>query len=190
MKSDQQRGFTLIELLVVIAIIAVLAVVVILALNPAELLKQARDSNRISDMATLNSAVSLYLADGQSFTGWSSTTCRSDSSAGISTGCGGRFSVAATTATSSSRAVDGTGWIPLNFTLISSGSPIGQLPTDPVRDGTFYYAFAASTTTSVFEANANMESTRYANGGSSNVESTDGGSDPNIYEVGTKLSGL
>src|SRR5258708_6841103 len=59
----KRQGFTLIELLVVIAIIAVLSVVVILSLNPAELLRQARDSNRISDMATLKSAVSLYLAD-------------------------------------------------------------------------------------------------------------------------------
>src|SRR3989338_2108717 len=47
------KGFTLIELLVVIAIIAVLAVAVILTLNPAELLKQARDSTRVSDMSTL-----------------------------------------------------------------------------------------------------------------------------------------
>ncbi len=57
------KGFTLIELLVVIAIIAILAVVVILTLNPAQLLAQARDSNRTSDMATLKSAISLYLAD-------------------------------------------------------------------------------------------------------------------------------
>ena len=57
------KGFTLIELLVVIAIIAVLAVVVILTLNPAALLQEARDANRVSDMATLKSALSLYLAD-------------------------------------------------------------------------------------------------------------------------------
>src|SRR3989338_10096227 len=56
-------GFTLIELLVVIAIVAVLSVVVVLALNPAELLRQARDSNRISDLATLKSALSFYSTD-------------------------------------------------------------------------------------------------------------------------------
>src|SRR5271163_765603 len=58
-----RKGFTLIELLVVIAIIAILAVVVILTLNPAELLRQARDSNRESDFATLKSAIGLYSAD-------------------------------------------------------------------------------------------------------------------------------
>src|SRR5471030_3210736 len=64
MKNTKNRsGFTLIELLVVIAIIAILSVVVILTLNPAELLRQARDSNRVSDFATLKSALGLYAAD-------------------------------------------------------------------------------------------------------------------------------
>jgi len=64
MKNNKtQKGFTLIELLVVIAIIAILAVVVVLTLNPAELLRQARDSNRISDFATIKSTISLYQED-------------------------------------------------------------------------------------------------------------------------------
>ena len=62
-------GFTLIELLVVIAIIAILAVVVVLTLNPAQLLAQSRDSNRISDMATLKSAIGLYITDQSGATG-------------------------------------------------------------------------------------------------------------------------
>src|SRR5271156_6624921 len=56
-----KKGFTLIELLVVIAIIAILSVVVILTLNPAELLRQSRDSDRISDLCTLRTALALYL---------------------------------------------------------------------------------------------------------------------------------
>ena len=58
-----QRGFTLVELLIVIAILAVLSVTVVVVLNPAELLKQARDSTRISDLASINSAIALYLTD-------------------------------------------------------------------------------------------------------------------------------
>src|ERR1700691_308696 len=58
-----KKGFTLIEILVVIAIIAILAAVVVLTLNPAELLRQSRDANRVSDMATLTSALSLYNTD-------------------------------------------------------------------------------------------------------------------------------
>jgi prepilin-type N-terminal cleavage/methylation domain-containing protein len=61
-----KRGFTLIELLVVVAIVAVLAAVVVLTLNPAGMLQEARDSGRLSDMATLQSAVSLSLADSPS----------------------------------------------------------------------------------------------------------------------------
>ena len=61
-----EGGFTLIELLVVIAIVSVLAVVVVVTLNPAGLLQEARDANRLSDMATLNSAISLSLADNPS----------------------------------------------------------------------------------------------------------------------------
>lgn len=188
MKSNQQKGFTLIELLIVIAIIAVLAVVVVLTLNPAELLKQARDSNRISDLTTLKSAVSLYLADGQSTSGWNSTTCYTDTIGAACSG-GARFSTVYTsTVSSTSRAVDSNGWVPINFTLISSGSPIGQLPKDPTSDTNYFYAYAASSTSGYFEINANMESARYQNGGSSDVESKDGGDNANLFETGTKLN--
>jgi prepilin-type N-terminal cleavage/methylation domain-containing protein len=57
MYVSSRKAFTLIELLVVIAIIAILAVVVVLTLNPAEILKQSRDSNRVSDMDTLTHAL-------------------------------------------------------------------------------------------------------------------------------------
>jgi prepilin-type N-terminal cleavage/methylation domain-containing protein len=60
---SSRRGFTLIELLVVIAIIAVLAIVVVLTLNPAQLLKQSRDSGRLSDMNTITSALNIYNED-------------------------------------------------------------------------------------------------------------------------------
>ena len=51
--NDRRESFTLIELLVVLALVAILSVVVILTLNPAELIKQARDSNRLSDLPQL-----------------------------------------------------------------------------------------------------------------------------------------
>jgi len=68
------KSFTLIELLVVVALIAVLAVAVILALNPSELLKQGRDSTRLSDLQNLNKSLSWFEADtgGTGFMGSSS----------------------------------------------------------------------------------------------------------------------
>jgi prepilin-type N-terminal cleavage/methylation domain-containing protein len=44
---NQVKGFTLIELLIVIAILAILATAVVLVLNPAQILAQARDAQRI-----------------------------------------------------------------------------------------------------------------------------------------------
>jgi len=60
-----QRSFTLIELLVVIAILAILAVAVVLVLNPAEFVRQSRDSARLQDLSTLNKALILYQVDGK-----------------------------------------------------------------------------------------------------------------------------
>lgn len=55
-----KRGFTLIELLIVMAILGVLAVVVLVAINPAEQLRRARDSGRISGTQQIGRAWSAY----------------------------------------------------------------------------------------------------------------------------------
>lgn len=182
-----RKGFTLIELLVVIAIIAILAAVVILTLNPGELLKQARDSNRISDLATLKSAIALYLSDvSVPSIAVNSTTCYASLSSAVCTGTT-RFSASltATSAQSGVFAVNGTGWVPVNFTAISSGSPLGALPKDPTNSGTLWYSYAADTTNTTYELNAKMESVKYSSGGNGNVESNDGGNNTTLYEVGT-----
>lgn len=185
MHTNAKKGFTLIELLVVIAIVAVLSVVVILTLNPAELLRQARDSNRVSDLSTLKSAISLYLADAASPDLGDAGHCYM-SIATTTDQCGSRFSAVANYEEegSVSRSVDGTGWLPVNLSSISSGAPVGNLPVDPTNNTTYFYAYAASTTAMTFEINANMESSRYVNGGSGDVESKDGGNSSDLYEVG------
>lgn len=45
-----EKSFTLIELLIVIGILTVLAVAVVLVLKPTDLVKQARDATRMSDL--------------------------------------------------------------------------------------------------------------------------------------------
>ena len=139
MKNYKNRsGFTLIELLVVIAIIAILSVVVILTLNPAELLRQARDSNRVSDMATLKSAISLFEADvatssasalgvyGNLYNSGNSVGSMALSSTYIGTGAlnwgYATSTVVTVSSTNTSRSINGTGWIPTNLSAISSGA--------------------------------------------------------------------
>ena len=54
------------ELLIVIAILAVLGAIVIFMLNPAETLKKARDSQRISDLSTIKIALGIYITSKKS----------------------------------------------------------------------------------------------------------------------------
>jgi len=205
-----QKGFTLIELLVVIAIIAILAVVVILTLNPAELLRQARDSNRVSDFATLKSALSLYATDvstttamfgasGQGGAGDGTYALFTASAAALGTTSTynstntavswGFLGAEIAIATNTSRSVGGTGWIPVNLNAISSGAPIATLPVDPITNSTnTTYVYAASST--VFKLAAHMESLKYSTNGSGDVETGDGGNTVNAYEQGTALTVL
>lgn len=200
--QQKQKGFTLIELLVVVSIIAILSVVVILTLNPAQMLKQARDSQRISDMSTLRSAISLYLADISSPAAnaiGASSTCYASAPPGTVSavaGCGSRMAagdtaIASTTITSSTLigGVSGVGWIPVNLSAVSAGSPIGSEPIDPINNATYFYSYATNASPNYqFEINAKMESIKYSASGTSDVESTDGGSSSTVFEVGTNLT--
>jgi len=180
-----KKGFTLIELLVVIAILAVLAVAVIVIINPAELLRQGRDSTRLSDLSALQNAIALYLADVKNPTIGHTNYCTASS-----TGGAGDYCPSTNVTISSSTAIDGNGWVPIDLSAISSGSPLSRLPLDPVNDEKYFYVYApTSTQTSTnYELNANMESTKYKSGGGSDVESTDGGNQSNVYEVGNDLT--
>lgn len=191
-----RRGFTLIELLVVIAIIAILAVVVVLTLNPAELLRQSRDSNRVSDMATISNALGLYTEDVGGNIGSSNVVYLSlpDSAATttIGTNCStiGLITLPSIYsyhcgASSTYRAVNGNGWVPVNFSLISSGAPFGDLPVDPINvsSSRFYYTYTVSGTN--YELTSAMESEAYGFGGSKDVISPDGGALTSVYEKGT-----
>ncbi len=190
-KQKSSSGFTLVELLVVIAIIAVLSTLVILYINPAELLKQARDSNRLADMDALKNAISLYLNDAQTPSLGVAGTCYEASAVGTdSSTCATYFATATTVTTSTSLALDSTGWVPVNFNQISSGDPISALPKDPLstNDASHIYSYIPSPTNTSYKLAATMESKQYGFGGDKDVVSNDNGLSTSTYEVGSALS--
>lgn len=157
------NGFTLIELVIVVAIIALLAGITVAILNPAEYIKQTRDSKRISDIMTIQTTMIASLANN-------------DIALVPTTGCGTCNSLAGTTA------VDGTGWI--IFDIVSEDGMktfLQNLPLDQVNDETYNYKYYSDGR--LFEINASLESERYQNN-----SVIDGGNDSTVYERGTSLT--
>lgn len=203
--KKRRRAFTLIELLIVIGIVAILAAVVVLVLNPAQLLAQARDSNRMSDLQTIGRGISLYTTDRNTLSLGSSsivyvslvdqnaTTTDGTDCAGfglpiLPNGWGYHCA-----ASSTHRNVDGTGWIPVNLTSISTGAPFGTLPIDPKNtaplscfgpDNGLYYTYVTDGRDWV--VTVSLESMKYMT--DNKVGEQDGGVDPVRVEIGSNRS--
>ena len=195
MKNTFSKGFTLVELLIVITILAALAAAVVVVLNPAELLAQARDAQRLSDMTTMRDAINLYISQVAAPNLCLGTPAGNACSTGHCTaGIAGPFAVACTT--NSSRVITGGGWVGVNFGVMPGGSPIAVLPIDPVNAGSFFYAFRG-TAVRTFELATRLESARHrgmmaADGGNSQSCTTfveQGTPAASCYfEVGTNLA--
>ena len=184
------RAFTLLELIIVIAVVSVLASAAAIIINPAEILAEARDAERISDARLLYQNISLLKnSNPRTFFGSQKTVYISlPDDAGVSCPshpglpslpsdwsyrCAPSFSF---------REVGGSGWIPANLLSISGGSPISSLPIDSDNtsaSGRYYMyipdglAFAVA-----------PESVKHLRG----TATRDGGYDFIRYEVGKDLS--
>jgi formylglycine-generating enzyme required for sulfatase activity len=152
-------------------------------------LKQSRDANRISDLATLNSAINLYNTDQGGAQGYSlglaSTTYISIPDPTASTTCGGlggnfasggQFTCGTAT---SSRNVNDTGWIPINFSNISAGSPISSLPVDPTNNTSSNLYYSYQTNGSTFRLVATPESQKYL---------ASAGTNPAMFMAGSNIT--
>ncbi|TSC51867.1 MAG: Uncharacterized protein LiPW41_814, partial [Parcubacteria group bacterium LiPW_41] len=129
----------------------------VIVINPTETLQKSRDSQRISDLATMKSAFGMYLTTTSSpqLDGTGGTiNDKCDGGTGANeelwvsvptavatisdatppsgwTQAGTSWQQSATVAAST--VTDGTGWIPVNFNGIIGGSPISNLPLDPTN---------------------------------------------------------
>ena len=217
------HGFTLLELLIVVSIIAILSVALVLVLDPAETLRKSRDAQRMSDLSTLKTAIGLYTTSTTTpYLGGNAnnngcnptpTTAWLYSATGpwiyyslpTSAGTVADLTLDGDTNTTSvgknvatPALTDSTGWIPVNFDTLIGGSPISNLPIDPVNTigsgdlvtaistSTLTYRYACSITPLAYEINAVFESSTYTTG-SDNKLTKDGGNSDNYYEVGTNL---
>lgn len=115
-KSSLGKGFTLIELLVVIGILSVLAVAALVTINPAEAQKKARDTQRIQDLATIQSIVEQYLNDHPGAVTLVTTTTKSN-------------------ADSSAKSCAGANWIGDSMTVAAGAlcSYANVVPVDPTN---------------------------------------------------------
>jgi prepilin-type N-terminal cleavage/methylation domain-containing protein len=218
-KTVKNQGFTLLELLIVIAIIAILSVILVLVLDPAETLKKSRDSQRMSDLATLKTALGLYSTSTVSplMGGASNAACKG-TSAGDATYAsvtdkifysyptesgtitdttldgGATYPLKNQVALATVAATNNTGWLPVNLSGLPGGSPISNLPIDPVNTITalgtvastdLVYRYVCSEYTLKYEIDARLESTAYTV--DDNKMAKDGGNNAAYYEVGTDL---
>ena len=200
--NTTKKGFTLLELLIVIGILAILSSVTVLVLNPAELLRQARDTQRINDLGAINNALALYSGTAATICLGTAGTRYSHANFGVSdasstaafgAACAGDTS---TVSTSTARTVLGSGWIPVDFGDISGGTPLAVLPVDPssgvsatkstIDSWPLIYWYEGSTASSTWELAAKMESARYKADGANDVSTNDGGTCSHWYEIGTE----
>ncbi len=198
MTNTLKKGFTLVELLIVIAVLAILIAAVIIVLNPGEILAQARDSQRVNDLASLKNSLNLFIIQ----TGGGSPELGSCPNVGRCTGTPAAGKSPFTKsgpldcATVVDQTVNGSGWMDVKFSDLPGGSPVPFLPLDPRNGETYYYAYACKETPdNVFELDGRLESAKYRNlmttdGGDKNDCGTDWGTGAKagscFYEIGTK----
>ncbi len=190
-RRKNNRSFTLVELLIVFSILAVLAAVLTILIKPAQIFAKVRDGQRVQNIKNLNTAVEIFNSTNPTaFIGTSSIVYISLPDAAGNCGnwldrlpplpnSGWSYRCATT---QNYKKVDGTGWLPINFTADPMIN-LSQLPTDPVNNTTYFYSY---TTDPQWHLATPLELA--ANRSDKALAGTDGGSSANAYEQGTNLT--
>ena len=150
MRNNFNKGFTLVELLAVVTILATIATATVIIMNPVEMIRQAEDAVKLNDLNSIHQVLNLFRSNrpggslGVPNTVYVSIPSASTDCAGLGLPplpAGWNYRCATT---ANLRNINGTGWIPVNFTAIRGGSPISVLPVDPINNANFFYAYLPS----------------------------------------------
>lgn len=162
------RGFTLVELLVVIAIIAILAAVVVLIINPLEFTRRGRDAARLSDLANLQNAINVAVQE-------------STGSGAVAVLCSLSQTYPCTgSSNTGTRTADGSGWLKSDLAASKSVS-VSTLQVDPINTTAMHYTYCADK--DAWEIDTVLESDK-----EKGRMLSDGGNEPDKYEVGSNLT--
>ena len=187
---NSRKGFTLIELLIVIGILAILSVSLLLLLNPIAFITRSRDGVRVSGLDTINELIQLYRIRNDSLGGSAQTVyvslpdsspiCANQTLPKLPSGW-----VYACKPQSDYRKIDGTGWIPINFTL-SDIHKMSVLPIDQTNTTAsgLYHAYVTDPVSKTWVLTTLLESDRDLK----EIARKDGGTDDARYETGTNLA--
>jgi hypothetical protein len=160
---------------------------VAVVINPSELVKRARDTARINELSSINRAIGYYQTTVSNPSLGSPNTVYVSLPDNASSTCGSwslpplppGWTYSCKT-DANYRKVDGTGWIPINFSSMPTGAPFGALPIDPVNDQNYYYTYV---TGGSWALSALLESEKQLK----ERALKDGGYDPGRFEVGSNL---
>ncbi|GBD34699.1 hypothetical protein HRbin35_00440 [bacterium HR35] len=190
-----KKGFTLIEMLIVIFLLMTILSLTLIVIKPFSYFQRSRDLKRMSDLKALEIAINTYLnVTSTPVLGPNSRGVGEASSSvfisvpydkeDVRNSLAGGFYIYQVSSINLNK-IDGTGWLPINFSVLIY-PPLNSLPIDPINyySKKYFYSYVFNRASSTYEINANLESAIFKNGGSNDKTSTDGGNNPNIFEVG------
>lgn len=167
----------------VLGILAILATAAVLVINPTDMLARTRDSRRLTEVRELNKAVQIADTGGLSLGTAKNIYISIPDTSPVCANLGlpalpsGWSYVCSNT--NNYRKVDGTGWMPINFSALSIGSPLSVLPVDPINStSSLYYSYVVGGS---WELTAWLESARYL------IQGIKDGGDSLAYELGSDL---
>jgi len=184
---NKYKSFTFLEVLITLTILSIISLLVVGLLKPQETFKVARDAKRVLTLNQIEKTLILYLKENPRLNLGSSTiiyislpdnsaSCTSwkDKLPPLPSGYEYRCSA-------NPQNIDGTGWIPIDFTK-SSITNISSLPLDPINNPPYYFTYVADNNKKSFEITAYLESDK--NKGENSVSANDNGTNINLYEAG------